>query len=118
VSSWVDIRQQVGGRRRRGRDPEHEAAGRVTGTADDDVLEDDGVWTVTKYTAQDLADGLIRRKSSATSSPEAGRTSTATANGTAPLGWQFNLNVTLDSSNWAKQHASQRRASRACRPSP
>ncbi|MBN1422008.1 MAG: hypothetical protein JXP34_24765, partial [Planctomycetes bacterium] len=31
----------------------------VAGTADDDVLEGDGVWTVSRYTEQDLALGLI-----------------------------------------------------------
>ena len=31
----------------------------ILGTADDDVLEGDGVWTVSRYTAEDAANGLI-----------------------------------------------------------
>ncbi|MEZ5975385.1 MAG: hypothetical protein R3E96_11255 [Planctomycetota bacterium] len=64
------------------------AAGRdgILGTADDDVLEGDGVFTVEFYSAADAAAGMIPPVSRwAMSSPDRARTSTGTASTTGRL---------------------------------
>jgi len=75
----------------------------VLGTADDDTLEEDGVWTVSRYTSEDAAAGLIPPgKSVGDVIPGSGEDIDADGayDGTTVMS-QFNIPASLTSTNWA-----------------
>jgi hypothetical protein len=75
----------------------------VLGTADDDVLEGDNVWTVSYYTAQDLAAGLIPAgKSVGDAVPGSGEDIDGDGSfDNATSMTEFNIPVALNATNWA-----------------
>ncbi|MCA8960031.1 MAG: hypothetical protein KDC38_05940 [Planctomycetes bacterium] len=75
----------------------------IYGTADDDVLEGDGVWTVDVYTSEDTALGLIPSGKSV-GDPIPGTGEDIDGDGVYDARTamsEFNLSATLDPSNWA-----------------
>jgi hypothetical protein len=75
----------------------------VAGTADDDVLEGDGTWTVSTYTTQDAALGLIPAgKSIGDVIPGSGEDidGDGAQDGTTAMS-EFNIPATLGSADWA-----------------
>jgi hypothetical protein len=105
VSSWVNnplnkSREDAGSD---GVQNTRSGADGILGTADDDVLEDDGAWTVSRYTAADAANGLIPPgKSVGDVIPGSGEDidGDGVYDNTTQMS-EFNLPASLNSTNWA-----------------